>query len=202
MFWTDLIWMANNENASSSTRSHGFYNPSTSHSMMCSRKFTVFWRYHESFRHKIKVFGAFGMLESFYVLIQSIFTSQLITSWKMVDSLVWQHGFKRVWFWMNLWKNDQNWKILKNPIMQTVFYCLDFVHAFKRRNFKYLFHLENFEKTELLRNCNFDISKLGICTLWHWSKHGQNSRILEFIKFNIFHPQIGSKNWNFRNSNT
>ena len=170
--------MANNENASSSTRSHGFYNPSTSHSMMCSRKFTVFWRYHESFRHKIKVFGAFGMLESFYVLIQSIFTSQLITSWKMVDSLVWQHGFERVWFWMNLWKKWSKLKISKkkkksNSVqMQTVFYCLDFVQAFKLwypKSKNDISNISLWELLELLRNYSFDLSKLGICTLWNWS---------------------------------
>ena len=84
--------MTDNENTAAPRTSHGFDNPSPTHTVMSGGKFTIFCRNHEGFGHEIEVLGAFGVLQPLDVLIQTIFASQLVTPGKVVDTLVREHG--------------------------------------------------------------------------------------------------------------
>ena len=90
--------MTDNENTAAPRTSHGFDNPSPTHAVMSGGKFTIFCRNHEGFGHEIEVLGAFGVLQPFDVLVQPVFTRQLVASGEMVNPLVRQHGLEGVGF--------------------------------------------------------------------------------------------------------
>ena len=81
--------MANDENTPAPRGRYRFDNPSSTHSMMGSSKFAIFCRNHKRFGYKVEVFGAFGMLQSFNVLVQPIFSGQFVTSRKVINPLMW-----------------------------------------------------------------------------------------------------------------
>ena len=86
---TYLIGVTDNENSTASRGRHRFDNPSTPHPMVGSCKFTIFCRNHKRFGYKVEMFGAFGMLQSFDILIQPVFSGQFVTSRKVINPLMW-----------------------------------------------------------------------------------------------------------------